>query len=136
MTWKLRDRALHKKLDEATDGEFSKKLIETVNLGFTDVTFVLGGSKFSMHLVGDDIEDVPGYNPLNWNEYPAVEPPKGVYMRVEGRVGSYFPLLPVPFYREAKACARFIEFRGKDRWIGMDDEPLHFTVQRFRPWKD
>ena len=72
MTWRLRDQKLQKTLDEATDGDFSKRLNDAVISGAMEFSFVFGGSKFTIHLVGDDIEEIPEYNPHAWNEYPAV----------------------------------------------------------------
>lgn len=136
MPWKLRDTRLHEVLDEATKGEFSKKLIEAVKSGSMVVDISSGSPKLSVHLVGNDIEDVPGYDPFKWNDYPAVKPPKGVWMRVEGKVACYFFTLARPFSRSVKGCARFGDFCGKEQWGDEVGQPLDMMVTRFRPWED
>ena len=136
MTWRLRDTRLHELLDEVTRGEFSKKLIEAVKSGSMVVDLSSGSPKLSMHFVGDDIEDVPGYHPFKWNEYPEVRPPKGVWMRVEGKISNFLPLFSTFIHKEAKACARVGEFCGEEQWLDTDGNPMEMDVKRFRPWED
>ena len=136
MTWKLRDTRLHEVLDEATKGELSKKLIDAVKSGSMAVELSSGSPKLTLHLIGNDIEDVPGYDPFKWNDYPAVKPPKDVWMRVEGEVACCFLTLTRPFFRSVKGCARFGEFHGKEHWLDTEGNPMDINVTRFRPWED
>lgn len=83
MTWRLRDRKIQEKLDEVTNGDFSKRLNEVVISGAMKFCFAFGGSKFTMHLMGNDIEEIPEYNPKAWNEWPGITPPVEEMMRVD-----------------------------------------------------
>lgn len=119
MTWKLRDTRLHELLNEATKGEFSKKLIDAVKSGSMVVELFSGSPKLSIHLVGNDIEEIPEYNPHAWNKFPDVVPPKDVWMRIENKDG----------------------WGGKAIWTGAfwhSSTRILLTGKeyRFRPWGD
>ena len=128
MTWRLRDRKIQEKLNEVTNGDFSKRLNEVVISGAMQFCFTFGGSKFTMHLMGNDIEEIPEYNPKAWNKYPEVTPPENIFMRVEIQSPTDKPGLlrkVGAIYKNGKWCN------------STDDEyPLHYKILRFRPWED
>lgn len=72
-------------------------------------------------------EEVRGYDPHGWNDFPEVEPPEGVLMRVECRDGR-------------KACAKYRLFIEGGSWCDVNGgawpEAYSQSVARFRPWGD
>ena len=135
VVWHLKDRKLHEKLDEATDCDFSRQLINAVESKSMKANFTIGESKFTFHVREDDIEDVPVFDPMNWNGYPTVIPPKNVWMRVEcERIDTILGIrIKVVKIRR---CAKFVELKGRDEWVGTDGEPLDGEyVKRFRLWE-
>lgn len=134
MTWHLKDRELEKKLI-AIDPEFVDKLQIKEGCGKHGFYLDLGGCvycgdvgvpKIQVYFVQEDLEEVPEYNPKDWNEYPKVTPPENIPMRVETESGGYI-------YRE---CAIFNEGVWKCERDGNAEEELYGHVKRFRPWSD
>lgn len=91
MTWHLKDRELEKKLI-GIDPDFVESLNESLKLGEHEEnswTYEIlfgpyeGCYKFEMHVYDDELEDVPEYDPHDWNEYPKVTPPQQMPLRVE-----------------------------------------------------
>ena len=154
MKYRLKDRELQKKLDEATDGEFSRRLQNDRER--MDGMILIGCmgmiedrrrhhhtkiQRMTLCFATDEIEEVAEYDPHGvaeydpraWNDYSKVNPPEGVLMRVECHDGS-------------KACAqlRFFEREGFCRpeglWCDIDGTPWPIAdsdaVVRFRPWDD
>ncbi len=144
MRYRLKDRELQKKLDEATDGEFSRRLQNDRER--MDGMILIGCTgmiedrrrhnhtklqRMTLCFAQDEIEEVAEYDPRAWNDYSKVNPPEGVLMRVECHDGS-------------KACAqlRFFEREGFCRpeglWCDIDGTPWPIAdsdaVERFRPW--
>ena len=129
MTYRLKDAALQKKLDELSKGAFSE-LIATSGGVFAreDKSLLkLGNGRFIVVLHKEDFEAV--YNPDDWNNYPEVTPPEGVLMRVETEGGRKF-------------CGYFHTFPdGVGRWCCVCFTPRHMPlretekVRRFRPWE-
>lgn len=138
MTWHLKDRELEEKLI-AIDPEFLKGLNGAV-AGFlcdfsyldTNKTIRFMFCKEDLTELGElyfflsDLEEVPEYNPNDWNEFPAVTPPEGVVMRVISICGQ-------SAYRE---CAIFDEGAWKNERDGKPTDLLLGEVKRFRPWGD
>ena len=135
MTWHLKDRELEKKLIEIAP-DFVDSLNESLKLGEYEENSwtyrVLFGPyedcyKFEMHVYDDELEELPEYNPKGWNEFPNVEPPYNVMMRIE----MYNGLGLAGFYKH------FIE---GDQWCYANGAPLpqaySNSVKRFRPWED
>lgn len=135
MTWRLKDRDLEKKLI-AIDPEFVDKLQIKEGCGKHGFYLDLGGCvycgdvgvpKIQVYFVQEDLEEVPEYNPHDWNEYPKVTPPYGLIMRVEMHCGLKFGSI----YRH---------FEEGDRWCYPDGVlmPRVYSddVTRFRPWED
>lgn len=141
MKYRLKDQEFQKKLDEISDGDFSRQmeghLQDIRRCGTTDADYrVFFGqmsgqselvNRFSMLLYGHEIEPVKEYDPNDWNSFPEVTPPEGVPMRVE----AYFKVAKTM----CKLCATF-----KDgNWYENDGQPINFyttaEVKRFRPWE-
>lgn len=146
MKYRLKDHELQRKLDEATDGEFSRRLQNDRER--MDGMILIGCmgmiedrrrhnhtklQRMTLCFATDEIEEVAEYDPHGWNDYSKVNPPEGVLMRVECHDGS-------------KACAqlRFFEREGFCRpeglWCDIDGTPWPIAdsdaVVRFRPWDD
>ena len=142
MTWHLKDKDLERKLNELSNGEFSR------NLGNrTDGCFVshFGGwvsftescmqgpllkefPRFSAFFTEDEVEDVPEYNPHDWNEHPKVKPPYRVKMEVKiGKDGASF-------------AGYFSSDGAEDYWCFNDGRAIPSWCYRskiyFRPWED
>lgn len=90
--YRLKDAELQKKLDEITDGDFSKQLASakatTINRGeqfFIDAGAFAGWKhgRIRLFLSNKEIEEFEEYDPDDWNNFPAVTPPDHVLMRVE-----------------------------------------------------
>lgn len=101
--YRLKDAALQKKLDEISDGEFSKNLHKFDENHFASywgktIFFTINEDddgeeleeskhirepQFGVWFNIGEIEEVPEYDPNKWNKYPEVTPPEGVWMRVE-----------------------------------------------------
>ena len=85
------------------------------------------GRTWSVNLKKDEIESCPAYDPNNWNNYPEVEPPVNVPMRLEMlRLGAVM----------RRYAARFFD----DQWRFQSGDlpiPAEGADQiRFRPWED
>lgn len=136
--YRLKDRALQGHLDAISGGEFTATL-ESGSFEFDkdDMALVTLGSsmhgtkiitgKFSVILHKDEVYELAEYTPNDWNRFPDVTPPEGVWMRVEQifnnrsrRIGGIF---------------------RDGRWYGRHDiggQYLDTTldnVVRFRPWE-
>ena len=129
MTLHLKDRAIEQKLNELSNGEFSKILNKEADTKNGDcICFTIDKKEdieLSVFIRPEAIE--PEYNPHSWNEYPAVTPPNGVLMRVEF-------ILDGILYRN---CSVF----EKGAWcIPKNGNPSYditlVGVKRFRPWDD
>lgn len=135
----LKDRAFQEKLDDLTDGDFSKGLAEAVRSTPTGSPHVCVGCgatinphapehlhipRACFYFMKDEIEAVPVYDPKAWNEYPAVEPPPGVWMRLETEFGG----------KKYGHKAQFVCGSWRDSW----DEKVNSQSPkvRFRPWDE
>ena len=132
MKYRLKDKKLQRKLDEISGGDFSPQLQDawSTNEGRSVATFRFGedlrclsGHKFCATFYKDEIEEIPEYDPNRWNEWPGVEPPEGVDMRVE------------VLSKDGKVIFKGASVFDTDAWnIGghwYDDRRV-----RFRPWDD
>lgn len=144
--YRLKDQELQKKLDEISDGEFSKNLHKFDENHFASywgktIFFTINEDddgeeleeskhirepQFGVWFNIGEIEEVPEYNPNNWNNYPDVTPPEGVLMRVETTTGSKF-------------CGYYHTFAEGGCWCYEDGtvcpEALSKSVERYRPWE-
>lgn len=135
MKYRLKDRELQKKLDEISDGDFSARLHKERELIIDSfkkeprlhVLWFGEGSQFSAALYADMLEEVREYDPHGWNDFPEVEPPEGVLMRVECHDGR-------------KACAKYRLFIEGGSWCDVNGgawpEAYSQSVARFRPWDE
>lgn len=133
MTWHLKDRELEKKLI-AIDPKFLERINEGAELKDNmrlDTCMMINNHVF-VRFEAKDFEEVPDYNPNDWNEYPKETPPEGVMMRVE--------VFSLVFRKHYRTCA--IYFEGK--WYGELDGECNcllelggmMKVKRFRPWSE
>ena len=133
MRYRLKDRELQRKLDEATDGEFSRRLQNDRER--MDGIILIGcmGTiedrrrhnhtkllRMTLCFAPDEIEEVAEYDPHGWNAFPEVEPPEGVWMRCETDVNAI----------EHK-IRHVAKFDGRE-W--RDYLSKQVVVHRFRPW--
>ena len=134
MKYRLKDRELQRKLDEISDGDFSARLHkerELIKDSFQKeprlhVLWFGEGSQFSAALYADMLEEVREYDPHGWNDFPEVEPPEGVWMRVEWREGVVKHL----------AVARYEAWGGGKEFLWVSDKRIIREVDRFRPRDD
>ena len=135
MKYRLKDRELQKKLDEATDGEFSRRLQNDRER--MDGMILIGCmgmiedrrrhnhtkiQRMTLCFATDEIEEVREYDPHGWNAFPEVEPPEGVWMRCETDVNAI----------EHK-IRHVAKFDGRE-W--RDYLSKQVVVHRFRPWDE
>lgn len=134
MKYRLKDRELQKKLDEISNGDFSRQVeLNNSRLGpeleFKKQIVLWFGSVplYALEITHDMLEEVREYDPHKWNNFPEVEPPEGVLMRVECKNGL-------------KACAKYRLFIEGGSWCDVNGgawpEAYSQSVARFRPWED
>ena len=134
MKYRLKDRELQRKLDEISDGDFSARLHkerELIKDSFQKeprlhVLWFGECSQFSAALYADMLEEVREYDPHGWNDFPEVEPPEGVWMRVEWREGVV----------HHRAVARYEVWGGGKEFLWVSDKRIIREVDRFRPRDD
>lgn len=143
MKYRLKDRELQKKLDEATDGEFSRRLQNDRER--MDGMILIGCmgmiedrrrhnhtklQRMTLCFATDEIEEVAEYDPHGWNKYPEVEPPKDVWMRCENVYGSE----PERLERfAARYTSQYEDGEWVDAWFS---NGLRRDVTSFRPWDE
>lgn len=125
MKYRLKDQAMQAKLDDLTEGGFSKVLEKGIPPTFFCEEFLFLGAGFILvRLFESAFEEVPQYDPTKWNVWPDVEPPESVSMRAEvlSKDGKVF----------AKGAAYFKEgdWNIAGSWLNSDRRV------RFRPWDD
>lgn len=121
MKYRLKDRELQRKLDELSDGDFSRQFASNKKRIFAELNFLKQmilwfrkseGPFHALMITPDMLEEVPEYDPHKWNDFPEVEPPEGVLMRVEriekGRMQAEkirIMAAPSPNWFDAIVCA-------------------------------
>lgn len=134
MKYRLKDRELQKKLDEISKGDLSDALevcsaavASALKRGKPTTIWFGVQPQLSLEITSDMLEKVREYDPHGWNDFPEVEPPEGVLMRVECRDGR-------------KACAKYRLFIEGGSWCDVNGgawpEAYSQSVARFRPWGD
>lgn len=127
----LKDRLLQSKLDNLSNGEFSKWLSEQFDITMIGdcIVFELmkdAAIELSVFVRPEAVEVIPEYTPDDWNSYPDVTPPEGVLMRVETEGGRKF-------------CGYYHTFAEGGSWCYEDGtvcpEVISKSVKRFRPWE-
>ena len=132
MKYRLKDRELQKKLDEISKGDFSDALevcsaavASALKRGKPTTIWFGVQPQLSLEIASDMLEEVREYYPHGWNDFPEVEPPEGVLMRVECRDGR-------------KACAKYRLFIEGGSWCDVNGgawpEAYSQSVARFRSW--
>lgn len=128
-TYRLRDRKLQQKLDELSHGAFSE-MLKTMGRFLVEkpaTNIQLGTSRFTVTLFKEDFEVEPEYDPNDWNSYPDVTPPEGVWMRTEHRDETD----PPGILRKVGAVFQ----NGAWRNSTGEAYPSYISVKRFRPWE-
>ena len=127
MRFRLKDRALQKKLDEISNGGLSRMLgrlpYYTTQSSEPDFLHFSKNPHLMLEVTSDMLESLREYNPHGWNSFPEVEPPEGVLMRVE--------------CNQMKTCLVFEN--GKWRYPSgesFENYEFAFPVKRFRPWDE
>lgn len=153
MKYRLKDKYTQRLLDEISNGDFSVQLQKVsddmlssltgpgVNFGglarVVDDRFRNLAPRFSFRFHKDEVEEVPQYDPTKWNEWPEVEPPEGVLMRVEVKYRDRDLDTPEPqFWKIRERCCAI--FNGSC-WRHEDGSLILFQMDRlvrFRPWDD
>lgn len=141
--YRLKDAALQKKLDEISDGEFSKNLHEFDENHFASywgktIFFTINEDddgeeleeskhirepQFGVWFNIGEIEEVPEYDPNAWNSFPEVTPPEGVLMLVECIDEDD---------KTFKTCAEYVE-DGHGAYYWRNEYEIDVPVKRFRP---
>lgn len=143
MKYRIKDHELQRKLDEATDGEFSRRLQNDRER--MDGMILIGCmgmiedrrrhnhtklQRMTLCFATDEIEEVQEYDPHAWNKYPEVEPPKDVWMRCENVYGSE----PERLERfAARYTSQYEDGEWVDAWFS---NGLRRDVTSFRPWDE
>ena len=143
MKYRIKDHELQRKLDEATDGEFSRRLQNDRER--MDGMILIGCmgmiedrrrhhhtkiQRMTLCFAPDEIEEVAEYDPHAWNKYPEVEPPKDVWMRCENVYGSE----PERLERfAARYTSQYEDGEWVDAWFS---NGLRRDVTSFRPWDE
>lgn len=144
--YRLKDQELQKKLDEISDGEFSKNLHKFDENHFASywgktIFFTINEDddgeeleeskhirepQFGVWFNIGEIEKVPEYSPNEWNSYPDVTPPEDVLMRVEAEGVRKF-------------CGYYHTFAEGGCWCYEDGtvcpEAISKSVTRYRSWE-
>ena len=136
--YRLKDQELQKKLDEISDGDFSRQIegnlqsLRGYGMSDADYRLFFGElssryeivNRFSMLLYENEIEVFEEYNPNDWNNFPEVTPPDGVLIRVETEGGRKF-------------CGYYHTFAEGGCWCYEDGtvcpEAISKSVKRYRP---
>ena len=139
--YRLKDQELQKKLDEISNGDFSRQIegnLQNIKgRGTTDADYrlffgELSGryeivNRFSMLLYEHEIEVFEEYDPNDWNAYPDVTPPEGVWMRTEHRDETD----PPGIIRKVGAVFQDGTWRNSTG----EAYPSYISIKRFRPWE-
>lgn len=136
MTWHLKDRELEEKLNKTSHpmhtftDELNKKMDQIPKDSLKKVLGVVvifkrigtGGVILENNILKFSIEElmnIPEYDPHNWNKYPEVTPPEGVWMRFETKNNEGF----------------MAEF-AYGKWFNCYGNRINRPSGRFRPWSE
>lgn len=139
MKYRIKDHELQRKLDEATDGEFSRRLqTDRERMGRMILIGCMGmiedrrrhnhtkHQRMTLCFAPDEIEEVAEYDPHKWNDFHEVEPPEDVWMRVERCVDG----------RTYHFAARYVPVGDSEDYEWLSEANLSIDVDRFRPWDE
>lgn len=142
MKYRLKDKCTQKRLDEISSGDFTERLQESVSDVVPCVVVMFGEfPHYTATFDRKEIEEIPAiYDPTIWNEWPNVEPPHNVLMRVEiFPKGDYLkeritPCSDNAYARRVLTCARWVD------WWRLTDtdekiDPRKIDRLRYKPWE-
>ena len=139
MKFRLKDRELQRRLDEISNGDFSKKLNSSRRQlleGMFEVFFIDPSEPcrtFHVCMADEDLEAVPVFDPEAWNDFPDVTPPEGLRCAIEFQWKAG---------RDHGKVQRTCWTWKKGAWRWSDGRPVGGPVDddkkniRFRPWGD
>lgn len=119
MKYRLKDAILQKKLDELSNGELSRNLAE--HSGRT--------TSCRVFITADLLEPDGEFDPNGWNDFPAVRPPEGIPMCVEGVKG----LGITTYFRGYFLNGKWYVAPSSSFSSALDENDV--SVKRFRPWE-
>lgn len=130
MRFRLKDRELQKKLDEISNGGLSRMLgrlpYYTIQSSEPDFLHFSKNPHLMLEVTSDMLESLREYNPNGWNSFPEVEPPEGVWMRVERCVDG----------RTYHLAARYVPVGDSEDYEWLSEANLSIDVDRFRQWDE
>lgn len=133
MKYRLKDHELQKKLDEISKGDFSDALevcsaavASALKRGKPTTIWLGVQPQLSLEITSDMLEEVREYDPHKWNDFPEVEPPEDVWMRVERCVDG----------RTYHFAARYVPVGDSEDYEWLSEANLSIDVDRFRPWDE
>lgn len=133
MKYRLKDRGLRKKLDEISKGDLSDALevcsaaiASALKRGKPTTIWFGVQPQLSLEITSDMLEEVREYDPHKWNDFPEVEPPEDVWMRVERCVDG----------RTYHFAARYVPVGDSEDYEWLSEANLSIDVDRFRPWDE
>lgn len=138
--YRLKDAELQKKLDEITDGDFSKQLAwsKATPINGHGQFFIDAGEfggwkhgRIRFFLSKKEIEKFEEYNPDDWNNFPAVTPPENVKMRVEVIFSNPQPGELMAYSGCAIFNGSYFVDSNTQKGIRVND----LNDVRFRPWE-
>lgn len=131
--YRLKNQDLQRHLDAISNGAFSECLKANLHFFEDGVTRINFGknfgyaSQFSVLILKDEFEALPEYNPNDWNVFPDVTPPEGVWMRTEHRDETD----PPGIIRKVGAVFQDGAWRNSTG----EAYPSYISIKRFRPWE-
>lgn len=133
MKYRLKDRGLQEKLDEISKGDLSDALevcsaavASALKRGKPTTIWFGVQPQLSLEITSDMLEEVREYDPHKWNDFPEVEPPEDVWMRVERCVDG----------RTYHFAARYVPVGDSEDYEWLSEANLSIDVDRFRPWDE
>lgn len=133
MKYRLKDRGLQKKLDEISKGDLSDALevcsaavASALKRGKPTTIWFGVQPQLSLEITSGMLEEVREYDPHKWNDFPEVEPPEDVWMRVERCVDG----------RTYHFAARYVPVGDSEDFEWLSEANLSIDVDRFRPWDE
>ena len=138
MAFRLKDQDLQVKLDDISGGDFTQSLQSRAKYKdlhvMLDVPFRRAGKntkRYEAYFFADEIEEVPDYNPHEWNVWPDTTPPEDEMMRIE----IFEPdLSGDEKYNPTKVLYHLCATFKNREWI-VQGEPLFWYQKHKRDWK-
>ena len=132
MTLRLKDQSLQERLDSFSNGKFSKELEECADDIHSECIVIeldkYDDVELSVFVRPPALEKIPEYNPNEWNKFPEVTPPEGVWMRVDFEDGKGSKA------RYSKSGDEYFWFAGNGMAFSKN-MLIANPINRFRPWE-